>query len=78
MPDILNLNILNIHHQKNTIMRQFLNGVQGVDIYLIVSLLIFFIFFVGMLIWLVRVNKTYIQEAKNIPFNDEPQKLQKS
>lgn len=59
-------------------MRQFLNGVQGVDIYLIVSLLIFFTFFVGMLIWLVRVNKTYIQEAKNIPFNDEPQKLQKS
>lgn len=55
-------------------MRQFLNGVQGVDIYLIISLLIFFTFFVGMLIWLIKVNKTYIQEAKNIPFNDEPQK----
>lgn len=55
-------------------MRQFLNGVQGVDIYLIISLLIFFTFFVGMLIWLVRANKTYIQEAKNIPFNNEPQK----
>ena len=55
-------------------MRQFLNGIQGVDIYLIISLLIFFTFFVGMLIWLVRANKTYIQEAKNIPFNDEPQK----
>jgi cbb3-type cytochrome oxidase subunit 3 len=27
-----------------------------------------------MLIWLVRVNKKYIQEAKNIPFNDQPQK----
>jgi cbb3-type cytochrome oxidase subunit 3 len=55
-------------------MRQFLNGVQGVDIYLIISLLIFFTFFVGMLIWLVKVNKKYIQEAKNIPFNDQPQK----
>ena len=55
-------------------MRQFLNGIQGVDIYLIISLLIFFSFFVGMLIWLIRANKTYIQEAKNIPFNDEPQK----
>jgi len=57
-------------------MRQFLNGVEGVDIYLITSLLIFFTFFVGMLIWLVRVNKTYIQEAKNIPLNDEPQTKQ--
>lgn len=55
-------------------MRQFLNGVQGVDIYLIISLLIFFTFFIGMLVWLVRANKSYIQEAKNIPFNDEPQK----
>lgn len=60
--------------QNFTIMRQFLNDVQGVDIYLIISLLIFFTFFVGMLIWLVRVNKKYIQEAKNIPFNDQPQK----
>jgi len=55
-------------------MRQFLNGIQGVDIYLIISLLIFFTFFVGMLIWLLKANKSYIQEAKNIPFNDEPQK----
>ncbi|GAB4132628.1 MAG: hypothetical protein OHK0045_24540 [Raineya sp.] len=57
-------------------MRQFLNGIQGVDIYLIISLLIFFTFFVGMLVWLLRANKAYIQEAKHIPFNDEPQKKQ--
>lgn len=55
-------------------MRQFLNGVQGVDIYLIISLLIFFSFFIGMLIWLLRAKKSYIEEVKNIPFNEQAQK----
>lgn len=51
-------------------MRQFLNGVQGVDIYLIISLLIFFTFFIGMLVWLITAKKDKIQQIKNIPLND--------
>ncbi len=51
-------------------MRQFLNGVQGVDIYLIISLLIFFTFFIGMLVWLITAKKDKMQQIKNIPLND--------
>ncbi len=52
-------------------MKQFLANVQGVDGYLIFSLVVFFTFFVGLLWWVFRADKKYIEKMKNIPLDNE-------
>jgi hypothetical protein len=47
--------------------KQFLEKVTGVDIYLIISLLIFLSFFIGVAIWLIKVDKKYIDQMKKMP-----------
>jgi cytochrome c oxidase cbb3-type subunit 4 len=54
--------------------KQFFQSVTGVDVYLIISLLVFLGFFVGMAIWLLTVSKKHISQVKHIPLNDEPAK----
>ena len=44
--------------------------IAGVEIYPIVSLLIFFTFFVGLGFWVVSYKKEKIQELSEIPFGD--------
>jgi cytochrome c oxidase cbb3-type subunit 4 len=61
-------------------MKQFLQGVTGVEGYLIFSMLVFLTFFIGLLIWVYRADKSYITKMKNLPleneFNNQPDKLQ--
>ncbi|WP_220763433.1 CcoQ/FixQ family Cbb3-type cytochrome c oxidase assembly chaperone [Flavobacterium sp. UMI-01] len=45
--------------------------IAGVSIYPILSLLIFFFFFVGLAIWVVSYKKEKIEELSNIPLNDK-------
>jgi len=49
--------------------RNYLETITGVDIYPLVSLIIFFTFFTGLLIWAFRANKQYINEVKNLPLD---------
>lgn len=49
--------------------RHYLESIAGVDIYPMVSLIIFFSFFAGLLFWAVKANKQYINEAKNLPLD---------
>lgn len=51
-------------------MKQFLANVQGVDGYLIFSLLVFFLFFVGLIWWVLTVDKKYINEMERIPLDN--------
>ena len=44
--------------------------ISGVEIYPIVSLLIFFTFFVGLGFWVFSYKKEKIQELSEIPFGD--------
>jgi cbb3-type cytochrome oxidase subunit 3 len=50
-------------------MKQYLANVQGVDGYLIFSMIIFILFFVGLLFWVFKADKKYIDKMKNIPLN---------
>lgn len=52
-------------------MRQFLDGVQGVDVYLIISLFIFLAFFIGVAIWFFRVDKKHVEKMSQMPLQDE-------
>lgn len=54
--------------------KDILSSIENIEIYPIISLLIFVIFFVGMFIWVIRVDKKYIDHMKEMPFDDETQK----
>ena len=48
--------------------------IAGVSIYPILSLVIFFAFFVGLGIWVFTYNKEKINEMSQIPLNDDQTK----
>jgi len=45
--------------------------ISGIEIYPIISLLIFFLFFVGLYIWVLTYKKEKITEMSNLPFEDQ-------
>ncbi len=49
----------------------YLKAISGVEIYPLISLLIFFTFFMGLAIWVFRVNKSYLTKMENLPLEDE-------
>ena len=44
--------------------------VQGADFYMILSLLIFGLFFIGVVVRLLLMDKKQVEYLKNIPFSD--------
>ena len=44
--------------------------ISGIEIYPVISLLIFFLFFVGLGIWVFSYRKEKIQEMSNIPLDE--------
>ena len=60
-------------------MLKFIKGnletIDGIEIYPIISFLIFFTFFIGLTIYVVRMKKDRINEIKNIPLEDENEML---
>ena len=50
-----------------TFIKHHMEGIDGVAIYPIISLLIFFIFFVALFIWVGTAKKKYIEEVSNLP-----------
>lgn len=53
--------------------KQYTEKMTGASLYSLISMLIFFLFFVTLL-WLVkRMDKAAVQELSNIPLNDNEQ-----
>lgn len=48
----------------------YLSDIEGVSIYPIISLIIFFVFFIGLFIWVRRLSKSTVDTYKNIPLED--------
>ena len=48
--------------------KDYLQNINGVEIYPIISLIVFVIFFTAIIIWLVKVDKKYINKMENLPF----------
>jgi cytochrome c oxidase cbb3-type subunit 4 len=55
--------------------KHHLTGIDGVSIYPILSLLIFFIFFAVMLFLVFRMRKNEVDELSNIPFEANEEEL---
>lgn len=49
--------------------RNYLQAIEGVEIYPLISLIVFVIFFVVILIWMLKMDKNYIDEMKQLPLN---------
>lgn len=51
----------------------YLEKISGVDIYALASLAIFFLFFVGVLGWVLKADKSRINEISRIPLDNQNQ-----
>ena len=51
--------------------QKVLSNLDGVSLYGILSILIFFAFFTGMLLWAVRLKKTYLNSMRDLPLDGE-------
>lgn len=50
--------------------RHYLETITGVDVYPMISLLLFFAFFTALAIWALKANKQYISDSKNLPLDN--------
>ena len=51
--------------------KEVLQSIEGVEFYTIVSMLIFILFFIGMTIWLFKVDKKYIKDMSELPLEED-------
>jgi cytochrome c oxidase cbb3-type subunit 4 len=51
--------------------KEILRSIENIEIYPIISLIIFLLFFVGMFIWVVKVPKGYVDHMKTLPMDEE-------
>mgnify|MGYP000898200245 CR=1 FL=1 len=49
---------------------QNLSSIEGVSIFPIITLVLFFLIFSGVLIWVFKRDKSYIETLSNIPLQD--------
>lgn len=51
--------------------KHYMESINGIEIYPMISLLIFFIFFVILFWWVFTAKKEYIQEVSNLPLDNQ-------
>ena len=47
--------------------KHYFEQIQGIEVWPMISLFIFFTFFLGLLIWVWKVDKGYIKEMESMP-----------
>lgn len=50
--------------------KEILRSIDNVEIYPILSLIIFLLFFVGMFVWVVKTPKAHIKHMESLPFDE--------
>ncbi len=55
--------------------KDVLQSIEGIEFYTIVSMLILILFFIGMIIWLFKVDKRYIKHMSELPLNEEKNEI---
>ena len=53
--------------------KNYMDSISGIEIYPIISLLIFFGFFVALFWWVFTAKKEYINTVSNIPLDNQNQ-----
>lgn len=52
--------------------KNVLSHIGGVEVYGILSILIFFAFFTGMLVWAFRVKRSHLDTMGRLPLQEDP------
>ena len=50
--------------------KHYFEGISGIEIYPIVLLVIFLLFFVSMSVWMIRTNSNHLKEQSRIPLEE--------
>lgn len=50
--------------------KNVLENIGGIEIYPLISLIIFFFFFVFIIIWLFKLDKSYLNKMSGLPLED--------
>ncbi len=50
--------------------KELLSTIENVEIYPVISLLIFVLFFIGMAWWVLKVDREYVDHMKSLPVFD--------
>lgn len=53
-----------------TFVKHHLESIAGVQIYPVISFVIFFLFFLGLLVYVARMRKREIEEMSQLPLDD--------
>ncbi|WP_426429844.1 CcoQ/FixQ family Cbb3-type cytochrome c oxidase assembly chaperone [Winogradskyella sp. HB-48] len=51
--------------------KHHMESITGIEIYPLISLLIFFLFFVALFFWVITAKKDYITTVSNIPLDNQ-------
>ncbi|MDH7914116.1 CcoQ/FixQ family Cbb3-type cytochrome c oxidase assembly chaperone [Winogradskyella sp. SYSU M77433] len=51
--------------------KHHMESITGIEIYPLISLLIFFVFFVALFYWVFTAKKEYITKVSNIPLDNQ-------
>ncbi|MEQ8907813.1 MAG: CcoQ/FixQ family Cbb3-type cytochrome c oxidase assembly chaperone [Vicingaceae bacterium] len=49
--------------------------IGGIEIFPLISFLIFFIFFIGLFVWVIRMNKEEVQSLAQMPLEDDSEEI---
>jgi cytochrome c oxidase cbb3-type subunit IV len=60
---------------KNTVYKEVLTNTANIGVWPVISFVIFFTFFIGLLWWVFWVDKKYVERMANLPLNDEAESL---
>lgn len=51
--------------------KYYFETIENVEIFPIISLSIFFIFFIGLIWWVIRADNSYIKKMKSLPMEED-------
>lgn len=51
--------------------KHYFEQVEGIGLLPSISLAIFFLFFIGLIIWVVKADKNYIKSMESLPLSDD-------
>jgi cytochrome c oxidase cbb3-type subunit 4 len=51
--------------------KEVLRSIEGIEIYPVISLIIFLLFFAILIYWFIKVDKKYLNDMSNIPLEED-------
>lgn len=50
--------------------KHYFEGIENIEVGPVISLILFFVFFIGLLYWVIKADKGFINKMKEMPLDD--------